>query len=145
MMKLACFSLTAAILLAQATQAGSQQPWQQLQNPTAAEVAAHWKAPPPEYGPEPYYGLNGPVSIPQVQRDLDTLHSLGFQAVTVQAGFNMPFAYYVAGVLCLLPQFVNEAKKAQHARVDRGRCRLSQRLCRRKVHLGEARAAHAGA
>jgi hypothetical protein len=111
MMKLACFSIAAAILLAQATPAGSQQPWQQLQNPTAAEVAAHWTAPPPEYGPEPYYGLNGPVSIPQVQRDLDTLHSLGFQAVTVQAGYNMPFAYLSPEYFAFVRQFVNEAKK----------------------------------
>jgi hypothetical protein len=101
----------AAILLAQSTLAGSQQPWQRLQNPTAAEVAAKWTAPPPEYGPEPYYGLNGPVSIPQVQRDLDTLHSLGFQAVTVQAGFNMPFAYLSPEYFAFFRQFVDEAKK----------------------------------
>jgi hypothetical protein len=34
-----------------------QQPWQKIQMPTAAEVAETWVAPPPEYGPEPYYGL----------------------------------------------------------------------------------------
>ena len=111
MMKLACFSLTVAFLLAQAAPAGSQQPWQPLQNPTAAEVAALWIAPPPEYGPEPYYGLNGPVSIAQVQRDLDTLHSFGFQAVTVQAGFDMPFAYLSPEYFVFFRQLVDEAKK----------------------------------
>ena len=88
----------------------AQQPWQHLQNLTAAQVAARWKNPPPEYGPEPYYGLNGPVSIEQVRRDLDTLHNLGFQAVTVQAGFNMPFAYLSPEYFAFFKEFVEEAK-----------------------------------
>jgi len=111
MLKQTCIALTAAGLLLQTAMATSQQPWQQLQNPTAAEVAAVWKTPPPEYGPEPYYGLNGPVSIPQAQRDLDTLHGLGFQAVTVQAGFNMPFAYMSPEYLAFFRKFVEEARQ----------------------------------
>jgi hypothetical protein len=103
--------MTLTVILLGAATATSQQPWQQLQNPTAAEVAAHWNSPPPEYGPEPYYGLNGPVSIPQVERDLDTLHSLGFQAVTVQAGFNMPLAYMSPEYLAFFRTFVLEAKQ----------------------------------
>jgi len=89
----------------------AQQPWQHLQNPAAAQVAAQWKDPPPEYGPEPYYGLNGAVSIPQVERDLDTLHNLGFQAVTVQAGFNMPFAYLSPEYFAFFRKFVEEARQ----------------------------------
>ena len=69
------------------------------------------ESPPPEYGPEPYYGLNGPVSIPQVQRDLDTLHGLGFHAVTVQAGYNMPFAYLSPEWFAFFRTFVQEAKQ----------------------------------
>ena len=103
--------LSAFIFLLQMAVATSQQPWQRLQIPTTAEVAAQWKTPPPEYGPEPYYGLNGPVSIPQVERDLDTLHGLGFQAVTVQAGFNMPFAYMSPEYLAFFRKFVEEAKQ----------------------------------
>jgi len=106
-----CIALTTAVFLLQTAKAGSQQPWQHLQNPTAAEVAAQWNSPPPEYGPEPYYGLNGGVSIPQVQRDLDTLHSLGFRAVTVQAGFNMPFAYLSPEYMTFFRNFVLEAKQ----------------------------------
>jgi len=110
MVKRTWFALiTAAVLLTGA--AIAQQPWQRLQNRTAAQVAAQWKSPPPEYGPEPYYGLNGPVSIPQVQRDLDTLHSLGFQAVTVQAGYNMPFAYLSPEYFAFFRNFVAEAKQ----------------------------------
>jgi hypothetical protein len=101
------------VLLAGACGAAPQQPWQHLQNLTAAQVAARWKNPPPEYGPEPYYGLNGPVSIEQVERDLDTLHGLGFQAVTVQAGFNMPFAYLSPEYFAFFKSFVGEAKKRE--------------------------------
>jgi hypothetical protein len=110
MTNLKYLTLMAAALLLQAA-AVSQQPWQHLQNPTVAQVAAQWNAPPPEYGPEPYYGLNGPVSIPQVERDLDTLKQLGFQAVTVQAGFNMPFAYLSPEYLAFFRNFVAEAKQ----------------------------------
>jgi alpha-L-rhamnosidase len=106
-----CIALMAAVFLLQAAVATSQQSWQRLQNPTASEAAAQWNVPPPEYGPEPYYGLNGPVSIPQVQRDLDTLQGLGFQAVTVQAGFNMPFAYLSPEYLAFFRKFVEEAKQ----------------------------------
>jgi hypothetical protein len=105
-----------AAYLMQAEALNAQQPWQQLQNPTAAEVAAQWISPPPEYGPEPYYGLNGPISIPQVHRDLDTLHGLGFQAVTVQAGYNMPFAYLSPEYFAFFRKFVAEAKQ-QNMRV----------------------------
>jgi hypothetical protein len=111
MTKLKWVTLVVAAFLLQAATTSSQQPWQRLQNPTASEVAAQWKAPPPEYGPEPYYGLNGPVSIPQVQRDLDTLRGLGFQAVTVQAGFNMPFAYLSPEYFTFFRNFVAEAKQ----------------------------------
>ena len=99
-----------AVLLAGAF-AAAQQPWQHLQNVTAAQVAARWQTPAPEYGPEPYYGFNGPVSIEQVDRDLETLHGLGFQAVTVQAGFNMPFAYLSPEYFAFFKKFVDEAKK----------------------------------
>jgi len=107
----AFISLTAAFFLFQTGTASAQQPWQRLQSPTAAEVASLWKSPPPEYGPEPYYGLNGPVSIPQVQRDLDTLQKLGYQAVTVQAGYNMPFAYLSPEYFAFFRSFVAEARQ----------------------------------
>jgi hypothetical protein len=104
-------TLAVTVFLLLAATANSQRPWQQLQNPTAAEVAAQWKSPPPEYGPEPYYGLNGSIGIPQVERDLDTLHGLGFQAVTVQAGYNMPFAYLSPEYFAFFRKFVEEAKQ----------------------------------
>ena len=48
-------------------------PFQKIQMPTAAEVAKAWVNPPAEYGPEPYFGMNGPVSIESLAHDLDTM------------------------------------------------------------------------
>jgi len=106
--------LMAAVLggswLLYASTASGQQRWQLIQDPTAAEVESALKDASPEYGPEPYYGLNGPVSIEQVERDLDTLHGLGFRAVTVQAGSGMPFAYLSPEYFAFFAKFVAEAK-----------------------------------
>lgn len=78
--------------------------------PTADSVAATWKTPPPEYGPEPYYGLNGPVNLDVVRRDLDTMKQLGFTAVTVQYGGGSPFGYLSPEYLQFFRSFVAEAK-----------------------------------
>jgi hypothetical protein len=91
--------------------AAAQQPWQRIQMPTAAQVEQAWKSPPPEYGPEPYYGLNGAVDETVIRRDLDTMKSLGYRAVTVQAGYGMPFAYLSPEYFKFFRTFVEEAKK----------------------------------
>jgi len=94
---------------AQSTEA--KNPWQKMQMPTAAVVAAAWKNPPPEYGPEPYFGLNGAVTIQSLANDLDTVKSLGFHAVTPQAGGGMTTAYLTPEYFAFFKQFAEEAKK----------------------------------
>src|SRR5438046_1905451 len=89
----------------------AQQPWQKIQMGTAAEVARTWETPPPEYGPEPYYGLNGAVNERVIDRDLDRMKTLGYQAVTVQAGYDMPFAYLSPEYFAFFRTFVDEVKK----------------------------------
>jgi len=91
--------------------AAAQQPWQKLQMPTASQVARAWTTPPSEYGPEPYYGLNSAVDAAVITRDLDTMKRLGFRAVTVQAGYGMPFAYLSPEYFKFFRAFVEEAKK----------------------------------
>jgi len=86
-------------------------PWQKIQMPTAAEVAAAWKNPPSEYGPEPYFGMNGPVTIESLAHDLDTMKSLGFHAVTAQAGGGMTTTYLTPEYFAFFKQFALEAKK----------------------------------
>ncbi len=91
--------------------AQGQQPWQSLQMPTVAQVKALWVAPPPEYGPEPYYGLNGAADIAVVRRDLDTMKAMGYTAVTVQYGYGESFAYLSPEYFAFFKQFVAEAKQ----------------------------------
>lgn len=106
------FAILLTICIAQAAGAQStSRPWQHIQMLTAKQVAAKWVQPPPEYGPEPYYGLNGPVTLKVVERDLDTMHRLGFQAVTVQYGRGMPYKYLSPQYLEFFRQIVAQAKK----------------------------------
>ena len=102
------------VLLAQPCLAQStieKNPWQKMQMPTVAEVATAWKTPPPEYGPEPYFGLNGAVTIESLAKDLDTAKSLGFHAVTPQAGGGMTTPYLTPEYFAFFKQFAEEAKK----------------------------------
>ncbi len=85
--------------------------WQKIEMPSAAEVKAAWKNPPSEYGPEPYFGMNGPVTIESLAHDLDTMKALGFRAVTAQAGGGMNQTYLSPQYFAFFKQFVEEAKK----------------------------------
>jgi hypothetical protein len=89
----------------------AERPWQTLQMPTAGAVQTIWNNPPSEYGPEPYYGMGGPITIEVLRHDLDTMKASGFRAVTVQYGAGGGFDYMSAPHLALFKQFVAEAKK----------------------------------
>jgi hypothetical protein len=106
------FALLAAPLLAQmsATDSGGHA-FQKIQMLTAAEVQKIWVNPPSEYGPEPYYGMNGAVTIESLAHDLDTMKSLGFRAVTAQAGGGMTTTYLTPEYFAFFKQFALEAKK----------------------------------
>lgn len=89
----------------------AQRPWQQLNFPSRSEVAAHWTAPPAEYGPEPYYGLNGAISIDDVRRDLDTMKTLGYKAVVMQYGAGSSRAYLSPEYMDFFREVVQEVKR----------------------------------
>ena len=107
--------------------------FQKVQMPTAAEVKLAWKTPPSEYGPEPYFGMNGAVTIESLAHDLDTMKSLGFHAVTAQAGGGMTTTYLTPEYFAFFKQFARRGQEARHEGVDRRRHRLSQRVCRRTI------------
>ena len=86
-------------------------PWQKLQMPSASEVAKAWVSPPSEYGPEPYFGMNGPVTIESLAKDLDAMKTMGFHAVTAQAGGGMTATYLSPEYFAFFKQFALEAKK----------------------------------
>src|SRR5579872_803949 len=88
----------------------AQQAWQTMQMPTAVEVQRVWNDAPSEYGPQPYYGLNGPVDETVIKRDLDTMKRLGYGAVTVQYGYGAPFAYLSPEWFAFFRKFLDEAK-----------------------------------
>ncbi|MGC8551208.1 MAG: glycosyl hydrolase, partial [Acidobacteriaceae bacterium] len=111
MMKQATLALLLTACLAPACGAQTARPWQHLQFPTVQQVQAKWLHPSSVYGPEPYYGLNGPVTLKVVERDLDTMHRLGFRAVTIQAGRGMPFPYLSKQYFKFFHQVVEQAKK----------------------------------
>ena len=111
MKKQAALGLFVTACLAQACGAQTSRPWQHLQFPTTQQVEAKWLTPPSAYGPEPYYGLNGPVTLKVVERDLDTMHRLGFRAVTMQAGRGMPYQYLSIQYFKFLRQVVEQARK----------------------------------
>jgi hypothetical protein len=92
-------------------QAASGFSWQRMQMPTAAQVSATWKNPPPEYGPQPYFDMSGAVDQTEVRRDLDEMKALGFRAVTPQAGVNLPFEYLSEDYFKFFRMLVDEAKK----------------------------------
>jgi hypothetical protein len=110
----AAIAACAAVLLAQhcfAQSTVAKYAFQKVQMPTAAEVKLAWKTPPPEYGPEPYFGMNGAVTIESLAHDLDTMKSLGFHAVTAQAGGGMTTTYLTPEYFAFFKQFALEAKK----------------------------------
>ena len=110
----AALAACAAVLLAQhcfAQSTVAKYAFQKVQMPTAAEVKLAWKTPPSEYGPEPYFGMNGAVTIESLAHDLDTMKSLGFHAVTAQAGGGMTTTYLTPEYFAFFKQFALEAKK----------------------------------
>jgi len=78
---------------------------------TAEDVAKQWVNPPSEYGPEPYYGMNGAITEEVIRRDLDTMKRLGYRAVTVQYGRGAPFAYLSPEYFAFFKKFVAEARQ----------------------------------
>ncbi len=98
-------------LCATAQSTEEMHPWQKVQMLTAAQVQAGWRNPPSQYGPEPYFGMNGAVTLQSLAHDLDIMKSLGFHAVTAQAGGGMPVTYLTPAYFAFFKQFVEEAKK----------------------------------
>ena len=91
--------------------------------------------------------MNGAVTIESLAHDLDTMKSLGFHAVTAQAGGGMAATYLSPEYFAFFKQFVARSEEARHEGLDRRRHRLSLGLRRRHLRCQrrEARPQHAGA
>ncbi|HEX5553707.1 MAG TPA: glycosyl hydrolase [Chitinophagaceae bacterium] len=78
--------------------------------PTVSALAAHFKKPPPFYGPTVTWGWEGRMDTTVINRDLDTLRSLGFRMVTIEGG-HMEKPYLSPGYFKLIRYAVQGAKK----------------------------------
>jgi hypothetical protein len=105
------FTLALSTLLLLQASSFAQQPWQKLSYPTILQVKASFQHPPSYYSNSVTWGWNGPMSREVIARDLDSLHALGFRAVTIEAGYKMPAEYLSDGWFKLVKIAVEEAKK----------------------------------
>jgi hypothetical protein len=75
------FRLVLVPVLCCATAFAAERPWLQLNDPTAAEAAAGFQAPPPENGMTLWWGWDGAVTQDVITRDLDRIKAMGFSSV----------------------------------------------------------------
>jgi hypothetical protein len=105
------YLIVSLALLFVGTASGLNQPWQNLSDPTAAEVAANFKEPPAEYSMTFYWGWDGPVTEDVIARDLAEYRSKNVKAVTLEAGYRMTAAYLSPKWFDLVKYTVKQAKQ----------------------------------
>jgi hypothetical protein len=89
----------------------AQTGWQKLSYPAAQQVRAIFQHPPSYASNSVTWGWNGPMSREVIARDLDSVHRLGFSAVSIEAGYKMPAEYLSDGWFKLVKTAVEEARK----------------------------------
>lgn len=102
---LLCFSLSIA-----SSALFAQLPWQKLQMLSRDQALQIFVHPPAEYGPDLYYELDR-ATPDSIARDFDRIVALGFRAVVVQAGREMPAPYLSPGYFDLFKVVVREAAR----------------------------------
>ncbi len=97
-------------LLAASVAQAQDRPWQQLQDPTAAQAATDFKDPPPEYSSQFTWGWAGNVTKDVIDRDLDTMKSLNVRAVWIEPGRSATATYLTPDYFNMMKVAVQEAK-----------------------------------
>lgn len=106
------FALASTLLLSRAAAFGAvEQPWQKISDPTAAEAAKLFAAPPIETGAQFTWGWGRGVSRETIARDLDGMKALGVNAAAVEPKSGIEVPYLSAGWFDLVRIGVEEAKK----------------------------------
>jgi len=103
-------SLIISPLLAAAV-AAAEHPWQELNDPSAAEVAANFTNPPPEYGLTIWWDWDGVITEEVINRDLDAFQAKGIRVVTIEAGYGMSAPYLSPGWFETIQLAVEQAKR----------------------------------
>lgn len=96
---------------ATSTSAATNANWQKLSDPTAAEAAALFASPPPEYGAQFTWGWQGPVDREVIARDLDGMKALGVRAAIIEPKTGMTHPYLSPEYFDLVRIAVEEAKQ----------------------------------
>ena len=104
-------SLLVLLALPGSVLAGLNRPWQQITDPTVAQVAAVFPVPPPEYSAQFTWGWRGPVDRSVIERDLDGMKALGVQAAIIEPNSGMADPYLSPGYFELVRVAVKEARK----------------------------------
>src|SRR4051794_20620265 len=110
MLKSLVFCLSCFVLFLVSNSSQAQRSWQKLVTPNVQEIKAFFQHPPSYYSNSVTWGWNGPMSKEVIARDLDSLHALGFSAVTIEAGYKMPVEYLSEGWFKLVKTAVEEAR-----------------------------------
>jgi hypothetical protein len=87
------------------------QPWQKISDPTAAEAAAYFVSPPPEYGAQFTWGWGRGTTRETIARDLDGMKALGVNVAIVEPKSGLVVPYLSPGWFDLVRIGVEEAKK----------------------------------
>jgi hypothetical protein len=89
----------------------SERPWQEISDPTAAQLAARFATPPPEYSAQFAWGWNGTVTREVIARDLDRLQAMNIHAAWIEPGRGGLSPYLSPGYFDTVKIAVEEARK----------------------------------
>ena len=78
---------------------------------TVSQMAKQFKSPPSEYGPTVTWGWNGYIDSTIINQNLDQIQHNGFKMVTIEAGYNLPYAYLSSRYFKLVKYAVYAAKE----------------------------------
>jgi hypothetical protein len=94
-----------------ASLSAQDRPWQNLSNPTAAEVARNFAAPPSEYSSQVTWGWSGVITREVIARDLDRILAMNLHSAWVEPGRNPAAPYLSPAYFENVRIAVEEAKK----------------------------------
>lgn len=98
-------------LFCAAVLAAQERPWQQLSNPTAAELAQNFATPPSTYSSQVTWGWNGVMTREVIARDLDKLLAMNLHQAWVEPGRNPEAPYLSPAYFENVRIAVEEAKR----------------------------------
>jgi len=94
-----------------ASLAAQDRPWQKLSDPTVAEVAANFPAPPSAYSSQITWGWAGVMTREVIARDLDRIRAMNLYSAWVEPGRNPAAPYLSPAYFENVRIAVEEAKK----------------------------------